>query len=242
MQNYKILVSYDGTEYFGWQRQPDKRTIQGELEKALFQFKNKQVNVIGAGRTDAGVHAQAQAAHFKADINLNEADLQRALNGQLPCDIRITSLQKAAPDFHARRSARSKIYQYRIYNGHTITPFQVRYVLHWPASLDLKKMQEGAELFIREDDFTPFSSNRLLHPVRKIILSEIKMRKKEIIYTVEANGFLKYMVRTIMGTLLEIGKNRIQPENIEKMFRQKKRSLGSPTAPPQGLCLREVKY
>jgi len=242
MQYYKILISYDGTEYFGWQRQPDKRTIQGELEKALFKFKKKQVNVIGAGRTDAGVHALAQVAHFKAEIDLSEAELQRALNGQLPEDIRITSLKKAAPDFHARRSAKSKIYQYRIYNGYDISPFQIRYVLHWPPPLDLKKMQTGAGIFIREADFTPFSSNRLLHPVRKIINSEIQKRQKEIIYTVEASGFLKYMVRTMVGTLMEIGKNKLEPEYIEELFKQKRRSLGSPTAPPQGLCLLEVKY
>jgi len=241
-QNYHILISYDGTDYFGWQRQPEKKTIQGLIENALEKIASKSIPVIGSGRTDAGVHALAQSAHFKAHITLDEEDLLKAINGNLPKDIRITSLQKAAPEFHARKSARSKTYQYRIIQSSSISPFLLRYALHWPSLLDVKKMKDAAALFVREADFTPFSSNRLLNPIRTIFNSEIHTKKDELIYTVEAKGFLRYMVRSIMGTLLEVGKGKIPPQIIEDLFKNKIRTHSSPTAPPQGLCLIKVIY
>ena len=242
LQNYKIEVSYDGTDYHGWQRQPKKKTIQGHLEKALAKIARKHISVIGAGRTDAGVHALAQAASFKADLSLKEEELRKAMNSLLPRDIRIVSLQKADRDFHARRMALSKIYQYRILNAESVSPFLVRYILHWPHPLDLERMKSGAAKFIREDDFTPFSSNRLLHPVRNVVRSEIQEKGEEITYTVEANGFLRYMVRTMVGTLLEIGRGRASPDIIDALFEGGKRTLDSPTAEPQGLCLIKVIY
>ena len=242
MQNYKIILSYDGTEFHGWQRQPDKKTIQGTLEDSLAKIAQKKINVIGAGRTDAGVHARAQVANFKANLRMDDDELLRALNSLLPQDIRISSLVRTAPDFHARKMARSKIYQYRILHSPKISPFIVRYVLHWPSALNVNLMKKAAPLFIREADFTAFSSNRLLDPIRTITRSEIKKTGDEIIYTVEANGFLRYMVRTIVGTLLEVGKGKLSPEQIEDLFRKNKRSLASPTAPAKGLCLIEVNY
>jgi tRNA pseudouridine38-40 synthase len=242
MQNYKIILSYDGTEFHGWQRQPDKMTIQGTLEDSLAKITHKTISVIGAGRTDAGVHAQAQAANFKANLHMDDDELLRALNSLLPQDIRISSLVRAAPDFHARKMAKSKIYQYRILHSPKISPFIARYVLHWPYALNINFMRKAAPLFIREADFTAFSSNRLLDPLRTITRSEIKKTGNEIIYTVEANGFLRYMVRTIIGTLLEVGKGKLSPEQIEELFRKNKRSLASPTAPAKGLCLIEVNY
>ena len=248
MQNYKIIISYDGTDYHGWQRQPDKRTIQGQLEDVLTQISSKKIPVIGAGRTDAGVHAKAQVAHFKANLSLSENEVFRAMNGLLPADIRIISLQRADSNFHARKMAVSKIYQYRIFNSLNISPFLVRYTLHrsypsYPSfPLDIKSMKEAASLFVREADFTAFSSNRLLHPVRRVMFSEIKKKGDEIIYTIEANGFLRYMVRTIVGTLLEIGRGKMLPNEIEEIFSDKKRKETTPTAPAKGLCLIEVKY
>lgn len=241
-QNYHILISYDGTDYFGWQRQPEKKTIQGLLENALSQIASRPIPVMGAGRTDAGVHALAQSAHFKSNFKLENEELIRAINGNLPKDIRVTSLQKTTPDFHARKSALSKTYQYRIVQSPSISPFLLRYVLHWPSLLDIKKMKEAAALFVREADFTPFSSNRLLNPVRTITRSEITLSNEEIIYTVEAGGFLRYMVRCIVGTLLTVGKGKIPPQTIEDLFKTKKRTLSNPTAPPQGLCLIKVIY
>jgi len=242
MQNYKIVLSYDGTDYHGWQRQPNRKTIQGTLEEALFRITQKKITVIGAGRTDAGVHAQAQAANFKADLNLTDNELRRALNSLLPEDIRIISLKKADPYFHARKMTKSKIYEYRIFNSPRLSPFVQRYVLHWPYPLHIRLMRKTAKLFQREADFSGFSSNRLLHPVRKVSRSQIKKKGEEIIYTIEANGFLRYMVRTIVGTLLEVGKGRVAPEKIEEIFIRKKRTLASPTAPAKGLCLKKIIY
>ncbi len=242
MTNYKIVLSYDGTDYYGWQLQPRKKTIQGTIEQALFRFRSRRIPVIGAGRTDAGVHASGQTANFKADFGLSDAELLRALNGQLPPDIRIHTLESTSGGFHARKSARSKIYRYRIINTPFISPFDVRFALHVPGGLARDKMLAAAPLLAREADFTAFSSNRLLHPVRRVTHSSIEIRSDEVIYTVEADGFLKYMVRTMVGTLLEIGKGRLEPESIEELFEQKRRSLASPTAPPQGLCLAQVVY
>jgi tRNA pseudouridine38-40 synthase len=242
LDNYRIEISYDGTDYRGWQRQPKKKTIQGSLEKALSKIMKKEIPVIGAGRTDAGVHARAQVANFRARLNFSDKDLLRALNSVLPMDIRITSAKKVGHDFHARKMALSKVYQYRIFNARKISPFLIRYVLHWPSSLDVENMKMAAHYFVREADFTPFSSNRLLHPVRKVFRSEIHTKGREIIYTVEANGFLRYMVRTMVGTLLEIGRGKQTPGIIDGLFLGKKRMLASPTAPAKGLCLIKVRY
>ena len=242
MHNYGITISYDGTDYHGWQRQPDKRSIQGLMEEALSKISSKKINVIGAGRTDAGVHAQGQVAHFKTDLKLEDKELFRAINSLLPKDIRIISLKKVDLNFHARKMAVSKVYQYRIFNSSGITPFHIRYTYLYSAPLDVEKMKMAATLFAREADFNAFSSNRLLYPVRKVTRSEIKKTGKEIIFTIEANGFLRYMVRTIVGTLLEIGKGKVPLDKIEESFLGKKRTLASPTAAAQGLCLMKVNY
>jgi tRNA pseudouridine38-40 synthase len=242
VQNYKIIISYDGTEYQGWQRQPNKKTIQGLIENALERIAAKKVPVIGSGRTDAGVHAKGQVAHFKVNSRLENDEFQQALNGILPSDIRIRSLNKVPPHFHARKLARSKIYQYRIFNSSDISPFLIRYVLQWTSSLDVGEMAEAAQLFIREADFTPFSSNRLLSPIRIVIRSEIRKKGNEIVYTVEANGFLRYMVRSMVGALIEVGRGKLDVRQIEGFFKLKKRSHLCPTAPAKGLTLIKVKY
>jgi len=242
LANYKLVLSYDGTDFCGWQRQLEKRTVQSVLEETLAKIAGKKVEVIGSGRTDAGVHAQGQVANFKADLRLKDKELFQAMNALLPDDVKVLSLRKAAPDFHARKTAKSKIYQYRIYNSRLISPFLLRYVLYWPSPLNTKKMAEAAALFERKTDFTAFSSNRLLCPVRKVFRSEIRKRGKEIVYTIEANGFLRYMVRTIVGTLLDVGREKMEPQQIEDIFRENKRSLAGPTAPAKGLCLVKVIY
>ncbi len=242
IQNYKLILCYDGTDYHGWQRQPNKKTIQGSLEKALTEITKKDIPIIGSGRTDAGVHAFAQVAHFRTNFTLGEEEILRAFNSLLPKDIRVTSLRKMDRDFHARKMAVSKIYQYRIHNSTNISPFIIRYMLHWPSPLDVDKMRTAAKRLARKADFTPFSSNRHLHPVRHVSRSEIQKKGKEIIYTVEANGFLRYMARTMVGTLLEIGRGKWPPEIIDDIFKGKCRTLASPTAPPQGLCLIKVNY
>jgi tRNA pseudouridine38-40 synthase len=242
MRVIRLTVGYDGTGFCGWQRQPGDRTVQGELEKALAQLAGKRVPVVGAGRTDAGVHALGQVASFEAELRLEDEELLRALNALLPGDVRISSVRRAPAGFDARRSARSKIYRYRIYNAPQVSPFLFRYVLHWPGPLDFKRMAEASRLFKRSADFTAFSSNRLLQPVRRVIRSELKKTGREIIYTIEADGFLRYMVRTVVGTLLEVGRGKIEPRAVEDLFARKKRSLASPTAPAKGLCLIRVIY
>jgi len=242
MQNYKIVLSYDGTDFYGWQRQPKTRTIQGVLEDTLAKISQKKVAVVGAGRTDAGVHALGQVANFRAAIRLKEDALKKAINADLPDDVRVIELKKASADFDARRDAKAKVYQYRIFCHPEINPFVFRYALHRPHPLNVARMRKAARLFRREGDFSGFSSNRLLYPVRKVTRSEIKKSGDEIIYTIEANGFLRYMVRTIVGTILEVGRGRVALEDIESIFGEKKRTLSSPTAPAKGLCLIKVIY
>ena len=242
MRNIRIVLSYDGTDYYGWQRQPRKKTIQGTVEDALARLAGKAVSLTGAGRTDAGVHARAQVANVKASLRLSDDELQKALNAILPDDIRVAEVGRAAPEFHARRDAVSKVYQYRICRARLISPFDFRYALHWPYPLAVGRMREAAALFVREDDFSGFSSNRELYPVRTVTRSDLARRGDELVYTIEANGFLRYMVRTIVGTLLEVGRSRIEPAMIEDIFRGKKRTLASPTAAAKGLCLLNVVY
>jgi len=242
MQNYRMVLAYDGTDFKGWQRQPDERTVQGVVEEAVFRITRKRASVHGAGRTDAGVHAMGQVASFKVATRLTEGDLIRALNAVLPWDVRILDLKKAPAGFHARRSARSKVYRYRIILSPRIGPFDFRYALHWPCPLDLRAMRRAAALFVRRADFTAFSSNRERNPVRAVRRSEIRKKGDEIVYTVEAEGFLRYMVRTIVGTLLEVGRGRLAPEDIDEIFRRRERLLAGATAPAKGLCLVRVGY
>jgi tRNA pseudouridine38-40 synthase len=237
-----MTLCYDGTDFKGWQRQPRERTIQGTLENALFKLTGQLVTVHGAGRTDAGVHAEGQVANFKLAPRLGADDLFRALNALLPDDLRVRSLRRAPADFHARKSARSKTYRYRLLQEPQLSPFLVRYVLHWPHRLDVRAMRKAAALFVREADFSAFSSNRELQPVRKVVLSDLRKKGDEIVFTIRAGGFLRYMARTIFGTLLEVGRGKIPPERVEELFRERSRSLSSPTAPAKGLCLVKVDY
>jgi tRNA pseudouridine38-40 synthase len=242
MKNYKIVLAYDGTDFHGWQRQPDRRTVQSVLEEAVRKVTQKKIVVHGAGRTDAGVHALGQAAGFRGAFKLPDDVLLRALNAVLPADVRIFSLEEAPAGFHARKSARSKVYRYRIVHAPQASPIDRRCVLHWPYPLDLRAMRRAARMFVRTDDFTAFSSNRERSPVRTVTRSEIRRTGPEIIYTIEAEGFLRYMVRTIVGTLIEVGRGRIAPEQVEEIFHSKDRSLAGPTAAAKGLTLVRVDY
>lgn len=242
MQTYRLLIAYDGTDYAGWQRQPKKRTVQGVIEEALARIASKKTPIIAAGRTDAGVHALGQVSHFSASLRLDDEELFRALNGNLPPDIRIISLKKAKPGFHARKDAVSKVYQYRILNARPLSPFLFRYVHHWPNSLDLSAMKKAAICFTRLDDFTSFSSGHYPNPIRHVYRSELVKRDDEILYTIKADGFLRYMVRTTVGTLLEVGKGKMPYQRIEEIFAQKKRTQETPTAPAKGLCLIKINY
>jgi len=242
MRTYRIVLAYDGTDFRGWQRQPEGRTVQGVLEEAIRKITRKRVAVHGAGRTDAGVHALAQVASFRGAFRLSDEVLLRALNAVLPEDVRIFSLEEAPPGFHARKSARSKVYRYRIVRAPQMSPLDRRYALHWPYPLKVGAMREAARLFARTADFTAFASNRDRTPVRTVTRSELRRSGDEIVYTIESQGFLRYMVRTIVGTLLEVGRGRIRPEQVEEIFRLKDRSRAGATAPAKGLTLVRVDY
>lgn len=242
MKVFKLVVAYDGTDFRGWQRQPAGRTVQGALEDALLRVTQKRVAVHGAGRTDAGVHAAGQAASFRAALKLDEADLFRALNAVLPDDVRVLSLTPAPPDFHARRSAVSKTYEYRVVTSRLISPFDFRFALHVPQRLNVAAMRRAASLFVREADFSAFTSNHDYDPVRRVTRSELRRRGDVIVFAIEANGFLQYMVRTIVGTLLEVGRGKLPPEAVETIFAVRDRGLAGPTAPAKGLCLVRVDY
>lgn len=235
-------MCYDGLDFYGWQRQPNLKTIQGELEKAVEKITGLPTKVIGAGRTDAGVHAAGQVANFYTICHLDNPTFLKALNANLPWSIRLTDLQIAPPNFHARRLAVSKIYQYRILNSSSLDPFRIRYTLFWPYHLDVEAMKQAATLFQRKDDFSAFSSNDDKNPIREVVRSELKQEKDELIYTIEARGFLRYMVRTIVGALLEVGKGKISLEKIDHLFLTRQRVKDIPTAPPHGLCLMKVIY
>ena len=242
MKNYRIVLGYDGTDFRGWQRQPDGRTVQGVLEEAVFKVTRKRTVVHGAGRTDAGVHALGQVAGFRGAFTLSDVVLLRALNAVLPEDVRVFRLEEAPPGFHARKSARSKLYRYRIVHAPQASPLDRRYVLHWPYPLDVRAMRQAARMFVRRDDFTAFSSNRDRTPVRTVRRSELRRTGPELVYTIEAEGFLRYMVRTIVGTLLEVGRGRLRPEQVEDIFRGGDRALAGPTAAAKGLTLVRVDY
>ncbi|MGB9835548.1 MAG: tRNA pseudouridine(38-40) synthase TruA [Candidatus Saccharicenans sp.] len=242
LENIKLLISYDGTEYHGWQRQPGRVTIQGKIEEALMRILGEKISLQAAGRTDAGVHALGQVANFRANCRLTDLELMRALNAMLPYDIRIMAAERVPFHFHSRKSAKSKIYRYRIKTSAIISPFDYRYVLHYPYPLDVEAMQAAASLFEREDDFSAFSSNKYRNPVRKVLRSTLEKFEDELVFTIEANGFLRYMVRTIVGTLIMVGRGKLKPEEIESLFQGKKRTPSSPTAPAKGLCLVKVNY
>ena len=242
MKNYKLILAYDGTDFRGWQRQPEGRTVQGVLEEAVRKITGKEAVVHGAGRTDAGVHALGQVANFRGAFRLPDEVFLRALNAVLPADVRLFSLAEAPAEFHARRSARSKVYRYRIVHAPQPSPLDRRYVLHWPYPLRLGRMRRAAGLFVRTADFSAFSSNRDRSPIRTVTRSELRRAGGEIVYTVEAEGFLRYMVRTMVGTLLEVGRGRLAPEAIEEIFRRRDRSLAGPTAAAKGLTLIRVDY
>jgi tRNA pseudouridine38-40 synthase len=245
MRTIKLTIEYDGTEYLGWQSQPDGKTIQGVLEETLKQITGERVHVIGSGRTDAGVHALAQVAHFKTESPIDLNSLQRALNSLLPKDILIKRVEEVDRDFHAQKKARSKVYEYRILNQPLRSVFHRQYSWHLPQKLDEEAMSKAALFLIGEHDFSSFRSSGTptKTPVRKVFRAEWKKDRGGILrFEIEANGFLKQMVRTIVGTLVEVGKGKISPEEFKEILRCKDRKRAGPTAPPHGLFLKEVKY
>ncbi len=245
MPNYKITIQYDGTNYKGWQLQPDAKTIQGEFIKALQIISGRKVKITSSGRTDAGVHALSQVANFWLEINIEPESLKKALNSLLPSDIRIIKAEMVPKNFNARFHAVEKTYLYRIYRGEVVPPFKSNYVYHFTYPLNLKAMKKAAKYLKGEKSFKAFtshpSSKNMVKNLKKIKIKKDK-RENEVIIELTANGFLRYMVRIIVGTLLQVGEGKIEPSYIKEILKSENRQLAGPTAPPKGLFLKNVIY
>jgi tRNA pseudouridine38-40 synthase len=251
MRYFKLTIAYDGTDFHGWQMQSNKPTIQGELVGVLRRLTQENVYLHGAGRTDAGVHALGQVGSFRTQSGLSAEEFQRALNALLPQTIRIVGSEEVGPDFDARWSARGKIYRYRIYRGKVVPPMIWRYVLHYPFPLDEKAMREAAARFAGTHDFASFAAStgseedhKERSTEREIFSTELVRTAddEELVFTVRGRSFLRYMVRKMVGTLLDVGRGRLKPGDIDRLYELRDRSKSGPTVPPQGLVMVEVEH
>jgi tRNA pseudouridine38-40 synthase len=245
MRTLKLTVTYDGTRFVGWQRQAEGDSIQGLLEDALARFEGAPVTVHGAGRTDAGVHALGQVASVRVTCGHDVATLTRALNAHLPADVRVLSVEEADPEFHARFSARSKTYRYVIRNAPVARPFERLYVWHLSGRLDVDAMREAAGTVVGTHDFAAFQSVGTETPgsVRTMLRSDIvELEPGLIAYEVTGEGFLRYMVRALTGTLVEIGRGWREPGSMRALLAGGRRADSGATAPPHGLFLVSVDY
>jgi tRNA pseudouridine38-40 synthase len=239
----RAVVAYDGTDYGGFQRQANAPTVQAALEAALAQVTQEAITVLAAGRTDAGVHAAGQVIAFDTAWRHGLGDLQRALNAVLPADIAVLEIDEAAADFHPRYDARSRRYRYTLYNAPVRSPLDRLYSLHVAASLDVAAMQQAARSLVGEHDFAAFGRPpQGRETVRRVLTAEWSREQDWLVFDIEANAFLYRMVRSIVGTLLQVGQGRMGEEGFAAVLASGDRSLAGPTAPPHGLCLMEVKY
>jgi tRNA pseudouridine38-40 synthase len=255
MRNLKLTLSYDGFDFAGWQVQPDSPTVQGTLASAIGRITGEKVLPQGSGRTDAGVHALAQVATFVTESPVPTANFVKALNDILPTSIRVTAVKEVPTDFHARKSAQAKTYRYRIYRAAICPPFLARYAWHYPFPLNEAAMTRAAVLVEGEHDFTSFaavdpergyskdgSEDRPASNIRRIFSSQWQREQDELIYTVKGSGFLHHMVRNLVGTLILVGKETLQPEDISRILAARNRSAAGATAPASGLYLVNVDY
>lgn len=247
----KLTLCYDGTAYVGWQRQPNGVSIQALIEDCLARIEGAPVTVIGAGRTDAGVHALAQVASVSVTTALAPLAIRRALNATLPADVRIILVEEAPADFHARFSARLKAYEYRIVNGDTIGPFDRRYAWHVTAPLDLDAMRQAAAVLVGTHDFAAFQASGGAVSTSRRTIDDSRIAAAEdatfagvrrIGYEIRGDGFLRHMVRTIVGTLVDIGSGRWPASAMAEILASRDRSTAGPTAPAHGLFLVRVTY
>lgn len=251
MKNIKLTIAYDGAEFHGWQFQPGVPTIQGSINEAARKITQEKIVAHGASRTDAGVHALGQVAHFKTHSSLSALEMQRALNALLPPAIRIVAAEEVGHDFHARWLSQGKTYRYRLYRGKVLPPFEYRRALHYPWPLDEEAMAAAARLFEGEHDFSSFAASsgsekddRDRNMQRVVYSSEILRCSggEELAYVIRGQSFLRYMVRKIVGTLIEVGRGRLAPGDIAQLFELRDRSRSGPTVPPEGLYLVSLEY
>jgi tRNA pseudouridine38-40 synthase len=249
MRNIKVVLAYDGSEFSGWQVQPDTATVQGTLASAIGRLTGEKVLPQGSGRTDAGVHALAQVASFTTESPIPAENLTKALNDILPPSIRVVDVTDAQAEFHARKSARAKTYRYRMLRSPICPPFLARYVWHYPYPLDESAMRRAAALVVGKHDFTSFAA---LDPergeqedvcnVRHIFCSTWDQDGEEFIYSVRGSGFLHHMVRNLVGTFVLVGKGTLSPDDITRILEARSRSAAGATAPANGLYLVNVEY
>jgi tRNA pseudouridine38-40 synthase len=249
-RNLKLTLAYDGHDLAGWQVQPGRPTVQGILVSAIEHLTGEKTLPQGSGRTDAGVHALAQVASVRIRSPIPASNLRKALNDALPESIRILNVEEAAPDFHARKSARAKTYRYRIYREEICPPFLARYVYHHPYPLKEEVMIQSANEVLGEHDFTSFAAvdpernreNLPLSNIRTIYASQWQREGPELMYTVRGNGFLHHMVRNLVGTFLMIGKGSLTRQDLKRILEARNRSAAAATAPGSGLFLVGVEY
>jgi len=256
VRNLRLILSYDGTDFAGWQVQPGRTTVQGALTSAIGRLSGENVLPQGSGRTDAGVHALAQVASFATASAIPIENWMRALNDMLPPSIRVLEVTEADPEFHARKSARAKTYRYRIHRGAVCPPFLARYVWHYPYPIDETLMIAAADVAAGEHDFTSFAAvdpervermaaengERVVSNVRAIFSSAWTRDGDELIYTVRGSGFLHHMVRNLVGTFLLVGKGTVSREDVRRILEACSRTAAGPTAPAGGLYLVGVEY
>ena len=243
-KTYKMMIAYEGTRYYGWERQPGRDTIQGKLEGVLERMTGEAVDVIGAGRTDAGVHARGMVAHVVLDTALTEEEIRDYMNRYLPEDIAVRDVTAASDRFHARYKAVGKTYCYTCFDGPVKPVFDRKYVTILKQSPDVDAMRRAAAYLEGKQDFASFCGNPRMKKSTVRVVDRIEITKKSgyIRFTFHGTGFLQNMVRILVGTLLEVGYGRRKPEEMETLLAARNRKLAGPTAPPQGLCLMKVDY
>lgn len=248
--NFKLTLQYDGTDFHGWQMQGEQRTVQGELTRALSLIDGAPVVVHGSGRTDAGVHAEGQVANVNLQRQITTEKLRAAINGNVEKDLRVLEVQTVADDFHARYSALGKTYVYRLVSGPVISPFWLRYAHHDARAFDVERMARCAELFLGTHDWTAFSSAQSDSETKTRTITSFTVSSRWddrgrcllIEMSVSADGFLRYMVRSIAGTLMAVGRGEMTEEDVKRLIDEGNRSLAAATAPACGLTLSSVRY
>lgn len=244
MWNYKITVQYDGTDYHGWQMQSNARTVQGELTRVVSLLDHRPVTIHGAGRTDAGVHAEGQVASFLLERRFEPRALSDAINANLDRDLRVFEAQLVDDSFHARFSARMKTYRYQIWTGDFVPPFIHRYVHHHRGTLDVAAMREGASHLVGHYDFSAFTllNSEFESHIRTLKRLDVEQDGHLILIHAASEGFLRYMVRTIVGTLVQVGRGKVSPGALLDILESRDRARAGATAPAAGLTLVRVDY